>query len=178
LVSARTAMRRCAPLCRSAGSSMMSPPDSHPGGPPGHERTAMNRHFLLIMFAAAGLLFAADGADWIERLGGTVKRDTANRIVAVNLRGSWINDGEEMTRLAELPALEALDLSHTRITDEGLLRLKPAPKIRDLSLFYAEWLTDQGMSAIRDWKHLKRLNLRGTRISDGTLELIGRITGL
>jgi len=83
-----------------------------------------------------------------------------------------------MARLAELPHLETLDLSHPRINDEGLLRLKPAPKIRDLSLFYAEWLTDQGMTAIRDWKHLKRLNVRGTRISDGTLELIGKITGL
>jgi internalin A len=140
--------------------------------------TAMTRHSLLIMFAAAGLSLAADGADWIERLGGKVERDAANRIVAVNLRGSWINDGDEMTRLAELRHLDTLDLSHTRITDEGLLRLKPAPKIRDLSLFYAEWITDQGMTAIRDWKHLKRLNVRGTRISDGTLELVGKLTGL
>ena len=128
--------------------------------------------------AAAGLAFAADSADWIERIGGKVERDAANRIVAVNLRGSWINDGEQMARLAALPHLETLDLSHTRITDEGLLRLKAAPKIRNLSLFYAEWITDQGMTAIRDWKHLKRLNVRGTRISDGTLELLGKITEL
>lgn len=138
----------------------------------------MTKRSLLIMFASAGLSFAADSADWIERLGGKVERDAVNRIVAVNLRGSWINDGDEMTRLAELPHLETLDLSHTRITDEGLLRLKRAPKIRNLSLFYAEWITDQGMTAIRDWKHLKRLNLRGARISDGTLELVGKITGL
>src|SRR6266498_4215765 len=140
--------------------------------------TAMTKRSLLIMFAAAGLSLAADGADWIERLGGKVERDAANRIVAVNLRGSWINDGDEMTRLAELPHLDRLDLSHTRVTDEGLLRLKPAPKIRDLSLFYAEWITDQGMTAIRDWKHLKRLNVRGTRISDGTLEIVSHLTQL
>jgi hypothetical protein len=140
--------------------------------------TAMTKHSLLIMFAAAGLSLAAEGTDWIERLGGKVERDAANRVVAVNLRGSWINDGDEMTRLAELPHLDTLDLSHTRITDEGLLRLKSAPKIRDLSLFYAEWITDQGMTALRDWKHLKRLNVRGTRISDGTLALVGKLTGL
>ena len=64
--------------------------------------------------------------------------------------------------LAAMPDLESLDLSHTRITDEGMLRLKDAPKISDLNLFYAEWITDQGMTAIRDWKHLKRLNVRGT----------------
>jgi len=77
-----------------------------------------------------------------------------------------------------LPDLERLDLSHTRISDEGMLRLKAAPKIRDLNLYYAEWITDQGMTAISGWKHLRRLNVRGTRISDGTLEIVSRITGL
>jgi Leucine-rich repeat (LRR) protein len=59
-----------------------------------------------------------------------------------------------------------------------MLRLKGAPKIKDLNLFYAEWITDQGLTAIRDWKHLRRLNLRGTRISDGTLELVSHLPGL
>jgi Leucine-rich repeat (LRR) protein len=95
----------------------------------------------------------------------------------VNLRGSWIND-VEMIDLARLPDLERLDLSHTRITDEGMLNLKAAPKIRDLKLFYSEWITDQGMTAIKQWKHLRRLDLRGTRISDGTLEIVSGLTGL
>ena len=121
-------------------------------------------------------LWAVD-TDWIARLGGKVERDSAGRIVAVNLRGSWISD-VEMIELARLPDLERLDLSHTRISDEGMLNLKPAPKIRELKLFYSEWITDQGMTAIKEWKHLKRLDLRGTRISDGTLEIVGRLTGL
>ena len=114
---------------------------------------------------------------WITKLGGKVEKDTAGRIVAVNLRGTWINDAE-MIELARLPDLERLDLSHTRISDEGMLNLKPAPKIKDLKLFYSEWITDQGMTAIKDWKQLKRLDVRGTRISDGTLELVSRLTGL
>jgi hypothetical protein len=57
-----------------------------------------------------------------------------------------------MLNLAAMPDLESLDLSHTRITDEGMLRLKSAPKISDLKLFYAEWITDQGLTAIRDWE--------------------------
>src|SRR5436305_4184705 len=77
-----------------------------------------------------------------------------------------------------MPNRERLVLSHTRITDEGLMRLKPAPKIRELNLYYAEWITDQGMTAIAGWKHLKRLNVRGTRISDGTLAILSKITGL
>jgi hypothetical protein len=34
------------------------------------------------------------------------------------------------------------------------------------------------MTAIKEWKHLRRLDLRGTRISDGTLEIVSGIPGL
>lgn len=135
----------------------------------------IRRWFLL--WIAGATLVAADSTGWAQRIGGKIERDAKGKVIAVNLRGSWINDAE-MNRLADLPDLERLDLSHTRITDEGLLRLKPAPKIRELTLFYAEWITDQGMTAIRDWKHLKRLNVRGTRISDGTLDIVSRMPGL
>lgn len=130
------------------------------------------------MFALcmASSLLAVDPAG-IARLGGKVERDSAGRIVAVNLRGSWINDAE-MAELSRLPDLERLDLSHTRITDEGMLNLMSAPKISDLKLFYSEWITDQGMSAIKGWKHLKRLDVRGTRISDGTIEIVSHMPGL
>ncbi len=132
--------------------------------------------FLLFVFFLLAPMLAAD-TGWIEKLGGKVERDAASRITAVNLRGSWIND-VEMIELARLPDLERLDLSHTRISDEGMLNLKPAPKIKELKLFYSEWITDQGMTAIKQWKHLKRLDLRGTRISDGTLEIVSGLTGL
>ena len=135
----------------------------------------MRSLFLLVI--ASGMLPAVDSADWIERLGGHITRDGAGKIVGVNLRGTWVND-TDMLSLAAMPDLATLDLSHTRISDEGMLRLKAAPKIRDLNLFYSEWVTDQGLTAIRDWKHLKRLNVRGTRISDGTLEIVGRMVGL
>ena len=135
----------------------------------------MLRRRLLLILLATPLLAIDTG--WITKLGGKVERDAAGRIVAVNLRGSWIND-VEMIELARLPDLERLDLSHTRITDEGMLNLKPAPKIKDLKLYYSEWITDQGMTAIKEWKHLKRLDLRGTRIYDGTLEIVSRLTGL
>lgn len=132
------------------------------------------RPILLVLLAMP--LLAVD-TGWIAELGGKVERDPSGRIVGVNLRGSWINDAE-MIELAHLPDLERLDLSHTRISDEGMLNLKPAPKITDLKLFYSEWITDQGMTAIKQWKHLKRLDVRGTRISDGTLEIVSHMTGL
>src|SRR2546426_770485 len=131
----------------------------------------------LLLLAASAALPATDTSEWIAHLGGKMSRDSAGNIVAVNLRGSWINDAE-MMELARLPHLARLDLSHTRITDEGVLHLRSATKISDLNLYYAELITDQGMRAIRDWKHLKRLNVRGTRISDGTLAIVSRLIGL
>lgn len=120
---------------------------------------------------------AAGGLDWVDGLGGRVDRDAGGDIIAVHLRGTWVSD-TELLDLARLPKLERLDLSHTRITDEGLLNLKPARQIKDLNLYYAEQVTDQGLTAIREWKHLKRLNLRGTRISDGCLAIVGGLTQL
>src|SRR5215472_3764149 len=137
----------------------------------------MPRRYCCILTMACAALWAAGGSEWIEHVGGKVTRDSSGRVTAVNLRGSWINDAE-MLHLAELPDLEKLDLSHTRITDEGLLHLKSAPKINDLNLYYSEWITDQGMAAIRGWKHLKRLNVRGTRISDATLEIVSHMSRL
>ena len=134
----------------------------------------LNRRMFLLLLTTP--LLAID-TDWITRLGGKVERDSAGRTVAVNLRGSWISD-VDMIELSRLPDLERLDLSHTRISDEGMLNLKGAPKIKELKLFYSEWITDQGMTAIKEWKQLKRLDVRGTRISDGTLEIVGRLTGL
>jgi len=130
---------------------------------------------LLPMLIAVPLL--AVDTTWITNLGGKIGRDSAGRIVAVNLRGAWVSD-VDMIELTRLPDLERLDLSHTRISDEGMLNLKPAPKIQELKLFYSEWITDQGMRAIKDWKQLKRLDVRGTRISDGTLDIVSHLTNL
>lgn len=133
----------------------------------------MTRRTLLSLPFCA-LLRAGNGTDWISRLGGTVRLSDSGAVVAVNLAGRWINDSE-MLDLAALPALESLDLSHTRISDEGLLRLKPARQIRELNLLFAEQITDLGLSAIRDWRSLTKLNVRGTRISDGTLAILSKL---
>ena len=123
-----------------------------------------------------GMLHAA-GPDWIRALGGKMEQDSAGNIVAVNLGATWVND-TEILELAALPKLERLDLSHTRISDEGLLYLRPARQIRDLNLLYAEQITDLGLTAIKSWTNLKTLNVRGTRISDPTLAIIGKLPQL
>ena len=132
---------------------------------------------IFVLLPVTQALFAASDVSWILKLGGLVERDRSDDVVAVNLAGRWVNDSE-MIDLAALPKLERLDLSHTRISDEGLLHLRPARQIQDLNLLYAEQITDQGMSAIRDWRALKTLNVRGTRIGDGTLAMVAKLPQL
>lgn len=122
------------------------------------------------------LAFAtATDVGWIQRAGGLVARDSGGRVVAIDLRSSWIMDSD-MPALANLPDLRRLDLSLTRISDRGLRALKTAPAIEDLNLYFAEQVGDEGTAILRNWKRLKRLNLRGTKITDSTLEVLAGIT--
>ena len=131
----------------------------------------------LIAWFSAGLLAAADPADWIREAGGRVTLDSAGRISSVDLRASWVSDSD-MAALAALPNLVRLDLSLTRISDHGLQQLKAAPAIADLNLCYAELITDAGLSTVKGWKHLTRLNVRGTKVTDATLQHLAAVSSL
>jgi len=128
----------------------------------------------LLSGLCAALLPAAEDITWITRLGGKIQRNPAGTVVAIDLGTTWVSD-DEMLDLLAFPQLERLNLSHTRISDEGLLRLKPAAQIQELSLLYAEQITDLGLSAIKQWRRLKKLNVRGTRIGDETLALVAAL---
>ena len=127
--------------------------------------------------AQAAEITGASDAKWIEDVGGTVIKDPAGRITGADLRGSWVTD-MDLRRLVQLPYLTYLDLSLTRITDQGMQELKNLPGIVDLNLRYAEYVTDEGMAAIKGWKKLKRLNVHGAKFSDTTLEHISGIMTL
>ncbi len=122
------------------------------------------RRWLAVLFPA--LLLGA-GSDWIAALGGRVQRDRAGQITAVNLRASWVTDGD-LLELARLPQLQRLDLSRTRITDQGLSYLKKVSTLREVNLSYAEKIGDPAHAIVKEWKQLTRLNLRGTVIADET----------
>ncbi len=129
--------------------------------------------FILLLF----WLVPVDNGDWITEAGGTVTRDRAGRITGVDLRASWVTDSD-LSQLAAMPYLTNLDLSQTRITDLGLQQLKAAPGIIELNLYYAEQITDEGMAAVKGWKKLRRINLRGTKVTDTTLEHLANVTTL
>ncbi|HXJ41300.1 MAG TPA: hypothetical protein VNH18_18605 [Bryobacteraceae bacterium] len=133
----------------------------------------------LLIFAASA--FAADtktlDTQWVVDLGGSVIRDTQGHVSGVNLRGTWVGD-TDLRRLTELPDLSSLDLSLTRITDQGMSEIKNLRGITEFSLYFAEYITDEGIAAIKDWKKLRKLNLRGTKIGDTGLEHIAGLTAL
>jgi hypothetical protein len=131
----------------------------------------------LAVAAPAADIRGAGDTQWIEDAGGTVIRDSTGRITGVDLRASWVTDSD-LRRLVLLPDLAKLDLSLTRITDQGMQELKGLTGIVDLNLYFAEYVTDEGMAAIKDWKKLKRLNVHGTKSSDTTLEHVAGIASL
>lgn len=132
--------------------------------------------FLSLSLPAAEVHSSRD-TQWIEDAGGTVIKDGAGRITGVDFRASWVTDSD-LRRLKLLTNLSTLDLSLTRITDQGMQELKDLPGIVDLNLYFAEYVTDEGIAAIKDWKKLKRLNVHGTKCSDTTLEHVSGITSL
>jgi len=133
------------------------------------------------LLACAVSAFAADvkivDTQWVNDLGGSVVRDARGRVTGVSLRGTWVEDSD-LRRLSEMPELTSLDLSLTHITDQGMQELKNLPGVEDLSLYYAEYVTDEGLAAIQGWKNLKRLNLHGSRAGDTALEHISGIVSL
>ena len=138
------------------------------------------RAFITI-FLCARWLCAADlksgDTQWITDLGGSTVRDAQGRVTGVNLRGTWVGDAD-LRHLNELPDLSTLDLSLTHITDQGMQEIRNLPGITELSLYFAEYVTDEGLAAVKDWKQLKRLDLHGTKAGDTALEHISGITAL
>src|SRR5262249_4345634 len=108
------------------------------------------RSYLLLACALVFSLPAAEVAgldtQWVEDAGGTGIKDAAGKITGVDLRASWVTDSD-LRRLKLLPDLTAVDLSLTRITDQGMQELKSLTGIVDLNLYFAEYVTDEGMAA-------------------------------
>ena len=132
---------------------------------------------LFCAISLCGQTPSSEDAQWITDLGGTVTRNAQGQVTGVNLRGTWVED-RDLRRLNRYPALTVLDLSLTHITDGGMQEIKNLRGITDFNLYFAEYVTDEGVAAIKEWKRLKRLNLHGTKAGDTALEHIAGLTAL
>jgi Leucine-rich repeat (LRR) protein len=117
------------------------------------------------MSVLAALLFAS--LPWVSDLGGRVSTAVDGQVTAVHLRASWVSDGD-LLLVASLPQLQKLDLSQTRISDQGLAYLRTCANLADVNLAYAERIGDPAHAVVKSWKKLRRLNLRGTVVADET----------
>lgn len=132
---------------------------------------------LLCTVSLRGGTAPGEDTQWITDLGGSVTRNAQGQVTGINLRGTWVSD-IDLRRVNRYPALTVLDLSLTHITDSGMQEMKNLRGITDFNLYFAEYVTDEGVAAIKDWKSLKRLNLHGTKAGDSALEHIAGLTSL
>ena len=70
-----------------------------------------------------------------------------------------------LAHLEQLPELEVLDLSRTRVTDAGLEQLEGLPKLKALLLAETR-LSDAGLVHLTRLPGLEHLNLRATNVTD------------
>ncbi len=113
-------------------------------------------------------------AQWIAAQGGRAERDASGHVVAVDLTSTWITDAD-LARIGRLEHLRKLDLAHTKITDVGMEQLKPLREVTDLSLYYAEYITEDGIAHLMGWSRLERLNLRGTKVTSKVFDHLARL---
>src|SRR5258708_26591345 len=130
---------------------------------------------LLCAVSACGETPTREDAQWIADLGGTVARNAQGLVTAISLRGTWVTDSD-LRRLNRYSALGVLDLSLTHITDGGMQEIRNLRGVTDFSLYFTEYVTDEGVAAIKDWKRLKRLDLHGTKAGDTALEHVAGLT--
>ncbi len=100
----------------------------------------------------------------------------------LSLYGNRLTD-EGMSDLAKLTQLQFLDLSLVGITDKGVHALAPLKRLRALYLLYntgfsGPLLTDDCMTTISSFKDLNHLNMVGAKISNGSLDELGKLKNL
>ena len=82
--------------------------------------------------APAAEVIPGGDTQWVVDAGGAVIRDAAGKITGVDLRASWVTDSD-LRKLMLLPDLTYLDLSLTRITDQGMQEIRNLPGIVELN---------------------------------------------
>jgi hypothetical protein len=132
---------------------------------------------LLVLVAAAAEWSQHDIAAWVHSEGGTVTRNDAGDIIGVDLSSTWVRDAD-LAKLGGLAHLQLLHLSQTKITDIGLEHLAFLEDVRELNLEYAEAVTEDGVAHLKTWRHLERLNLRGTQVASRVFEHLAGLTAL
>ncbi|MCE9567515.1 MAG: hypothetical protein K8U57_36410 [Planctomycetes bacterium] len=120
-----------------------------------------------------------DAVKFVEKLGGTVKRDDTKPgkpVVKVELWESELTDAG-LKELAPLTQLTSLSIGGTKITDAGLKELAHFSDLTTLSLRETA-VTDVGLKELANLKKLSELGLNETKITDVGLKELANIKTL
>ena|SRR5579871_2361528 len=80
---------------------------------------------------------------------------------------------EDLPMVARLTTLEYLDLTHSAITDAGLIHLKRLLDLQKLDISYTA-VTDAGLAQLAEFKKLNVLDVRGTRVTRAAVAKLKR----
>ena len=116
-------------------------------------------------------------AAWIEGIGGSFQKNSARAHYGSRSTGTWVTD-EDLSRIGALPDLRKIDLSHTKISDLGLARLRPLKNVVYLNCFYCSYITDGGVAFLKDWVNLEYLNVRGSEVTSRVFEHLAKMKNL
>jgi hypothetical protein len=119
----------------------------------------------------------------VMRLHGTIEfeeNDTSRAIVKIDLHGTVVSDADLRVLDAarkDLKSLRYLDLRLTKISDEGVARLKNLTSLQTLNLFRTQ-LGDKGLADLRKLTKLETLLIGGTKVTDAGLPRLKPFTKL
>jgi hypothetical protein len=112
-----------------------------------------------------------DAVAALRKLGGVSARagsDSDAPVVKVEFNRATLTDAklrEAVPHLKKLPALRAVTIGFTGVTDAGLVHLKELPELEELGLAQTA-VTDAGLNHLKGLKKLTRLDLVGTKVTD------------
>lgn len=101
---------------------------------------------------------------------------------SLNLSGNWnfnscITDAS-LTHIAELTALQKLDLSFSAVSEDGLAHLRNLKNLGVLWLYMCPNVRDDGVVYLAELRQLETLHLGGTKVTDEGLKCVENMTGL
>jgi len=140
-------------------------------------RVAMLAVLVGVAAAPAAELSELNAEAWVADIGGQLSRDSDGNILSIDLTSSWVSD-PDLEKLARMPHLRSINLSYTWVSDLGMEHLKPLQNVEELILHYTEEITDGGIAHVKHWKKLRRLDVRGTKVTSRVFELVGQIKTL
>src|SRR5262245_44186676 len=137
---------------------------------------------LLILLAAQSVVRADDTNDVekaVNKLGGYVRRLTNGEIYRLSLHGTKATDEDLKTLtplLTPLTQLKHIDLTRTKVSDEGMKHLSELKGLIDLELSQTK-VTDAGLKHLAQISRLTTLNLSQTKITDDGLKHLADLKG-